>query len=413
MLKPTEISLEAMGNLAEIIPAADPEVKVRYQAIPRFDESSRRSIIPVCEPTLRGNELKYVQQAVETNWISSAGSFIRDFEAQFAAYCGTQYGIACANGTVAMHLALATLGLAPGDEVILPAFTMIATINAVTYCGATPVLVDNELNYWQMDVNHVADKITPRTKAIIPVHIYGHPVDMDALNEVACRHEILVIEDAAESHGAEYKGRRTGGLGAAAGFSFYGNKIITTGEGGMITTNNKEIAQLAWNLRDHAFSHERHFWHKFVGYNYRMTNLQGALGLAQVEQLDDLVASRRRNAAHYTKLLSGVPGITTPPEAPWAKNVYWMYGILVDEQAYGMNRDQLRRVLAENGVETRTFFIPMHCQPIYWQTFKGQRFPAAERLCRDGFYLPSASSLSASEIEYVAGVIREACPHLH
>ena len=233
------------------------------------------------------------------------------------------------------------------------------------------------------------------------------------MNAGACRREILVIEDAAESHGAEYKGRRTGGLGAAAGFSFYGNKIITTGEGGMITTNNKEIAQLAWNLRDHAFSHERHFWHKFVGYNYRMTNLQGALGLAQVEQLDDLVASRRRNAAHYTSLLSAIPGITTPPEAPWAKNVYWMYGILVDEQAYGMNRDQLRRVLAENGVETRTFFIPMHCQPVYWQTFKGQRFPVAERLCRDGFYLPSASSLSASEIEYVAGVIREACPHLH
>jgi perosamine synthetase len=413
MLKPTELSLDEMGDLAEIIPATDPEVKVRYQAIPRFDESSRRSIIPVCEPTLRGNELKYVQQAVETNWISSAGNFIRDFEAQFADYCGTQYGIACANGTVAMHLALATLGLEPGDEVILPAFTMIATINAVTYCGATPVLVDNELNYWQMDVNHVADKITPRTKAIIPVHIYGHPVDMDALNAVACRYEILVIEDAAESHGAEYKGRRTGGLGAAAGFSFYGNKIITTGEGGMITTNNKEIAQLAWNLRDHAFSHERHFWHKFVGYNYRMTNLQGALGLAQVEQLDDLVASRRRNAAHYTRLLSAIPGITTPPEAPWAKNVFWMYGILVDEQAYGMNRDQLRRVLAENGVETRTFFIPMHCQPVYWQTFKGQRFPVAERLCRNGFYLPSASSLSASEIEYVAGVIREACPHLH
>ena len=413
MLKPVELSLEDMGDLARIIPASDPEVKISYQAIPRFDQPSRRAIIPVCEPTLRGNELKYVHQAVETNWISSAGSFIRDFESQFAAYCGTQYGIACANGTVAMHLALATLGLEPGDEVILPAFTMIATINAVTYCGATPVLVDSEPNYWQMDVNHVADKITPRTKAIIPVHIYGHPVDMDALNEVACRHEILVIEDAAESHGAEYKGRRTGGLGAAAGFSFYGNKIITTGEGGMITTNNKEIAQLAWNLRDHAFSHERHFWHKFVGYNYRMTNLQGVLGLAQVEQLDDLVASRRRNAAHYTRLLSGVPGITTPPEAPWAKNVYWMYGILVDEQAYGMNRDQLRRVLAENGVETRTFFIPMHCQPVYWQTFKGQRFPVAERLCRDGFYLPSASSLSASEIEYVAGVIREACPHLH
>lgn len=412
MLQPVELSLEEMGDLAQIIPASDPVVKVSYQAIPRFDQPSRRAIIPVCEPTLRGNELKYVQQAVETNWISSAGSFIRDFEAQFAAYCGTQYGIACANGTVAMHLALATLGLEPGDEVILPTFTMIATINAVTYCGATPVLVDSEPTYWQMDVEQVAAKITPRTKAILPVHTYGHPVDMDALNELACRHGVLVIEDAAESHGAEYKGRRTGGLGVAAGFSFYGNKIITTGEGGMITTNNKEIAQLAWNLRDHAFSHERHFWHKFVGYNYRMTNLQAALGLAQVEQLDELVAARRRNAAHYTRLLSAVPGITTPPEAPWAKNVFWMYGILVDEQAYGMNRDQLRRVLAENGVETRTFFIPMHCQPIYWQTFKGQRFPAAERLCRDGFYLPSASSLSANEIDYIAGVIREACPTL-
>ncbi|MFZ2362489.1 MAG: DegT/DnrJ/EryC1/StrS family aminotransferase [Anaerolineae bacterium] len=412
MLQPVELSLEEMGDLAQIIPASDPVVKVSYQAIPRFDQPSRRAIIPVCEPTLRGNEMKYVQQAVETNWISSAGSFIRDFEAQFAAYCGTQYGIACANGTVAMHLALATLGLEPGDEVILPTFTMIATINAVTYCGATPVLVDSEPTYWQMDVEQVAAKITPRTKAILPVHTYGHPVDMDALNELACRHGVLVIEDAAESHGAEYKGRRTGGLGVAAGFSFYGNKIITTGEGGMITTNNKEIAQLAWNLRDHAFSHERHFWHKFVGYNYRMTNLQAALGLAQVEQLDELVAARRRNAAHYTRLLSAVPGITTPPEAPWAKNVFWMYGILVDEQAYGMNRDQLRRVLAENGVETRTFFIPMHCQPIYWQTFKGQRFPAAERLCRDGFYLPSASSLSANEIDYIVGVIREACPTL-
>jgi perosamine synthetase len=412
MLKPIELTLEEMGDLAAIIPAADPEVKISYHAIPRFDEPGRRRIIPVCEPTLRGNELKYVQQAVETNWISSAGSFIRDFEARFAGYCGTAYGIACANGTVAMHLALATLGLEPGDEVILPTFTMIATINAVTYCGAKPVLVDNEPEYWQMDVNQVADKVTPRTKAIIPVHTYGHPVDMDALNEVAVRHGIKVIEDAAEAHGAEYKGRRAGSLGEAAGFSFYGNKIITTGEGGMITTNNKEIAHLAWNLRDHAFSHERHFWHKFVGYNYRMTNLQGALGLAQVEQLDDLVASRRRNAAHYTRLLRDIPGITTPPEAPWAKNVFWMYGIMVDAQAYGMNRDQLRQVLADNGVETRTFFIPMHCQPVYWQTFQGQRFPVAERLCRDGFYLPSASSLSAAEIEYVAAVIRKACPNL-
>jgi len=262
-------------------------------------------------------------------------------------------------------------------------------------------------------MNQVADKINGRTRAILPVHTYGHPVDMDALHQVADRRGVPIVEDAAEAHGAEYKGRRAGGLGAAGCFSFYGNKLITTGEGGMITTDDKEIALLAWNLRDHAFSEERHFWHKLVGYNYRMTNLQGAVGLAQLEQLDGLVAARRRNAAHYTRLLSGIPGITTPPEAPWAKSVFWMYGILVDAQAYGMDRDQLRRVLADRGVETRTFFIPMHCQPVYWQRFRGERYPVAERLCRDGFYLPSASSLSAEEIDYVAGVIREACPQLN
>ncbi len=412
MLKPAELSLEEMGDLAEIIPAADPEVKVRYRAILSFEESSRRAIIPVCEPTLGGNELKYVQQAVETNWISSAGSFIHDFEAKFAEQCNARYGIACANGTVAMHLALAALGLEVGDEVIVPTFTMIATINAVTYCGATPVLVDSELDYWQMDVEQVAAKITPRTKAIIPVHIYGHPVDMDPLMELARKHGITVIEDAAESHGAEYKGRRTGSLGDAAGFSFYGNKIITTGEGGMITTNDREMAKLCWNLRDHAFSTDRHFWHKFVGFNYRMTNLQAAVGLAQVEQLDNFVTARRQHAADYSARLESIPGITTPPQAEWAKNVYWMYGLLVDKAEYGMNRDQLRRVLADNGIETRTFFIPMHCQPIYWNAFKGQRYPIAEQLCRDGFYLPSASSLTLEEIEYITHIIGEECPNL-
>lgn len=412
MLTPAELPLEEMGDLADIIPASDPEVRVRYRTIPSFEETTRRAIIPVCEPTLGGNEMKYVQQAIETNWISSAGGFIRDFEARFAEACGTRYGIACANGTVAMHLAMATLGLEPGDEVIIPTFTMIATINAVTYCGATPVLVDSELDYWQMDVQQVADKITPRTKAIVPVHIYGHAVDMDPLMELARQHGIAVIEDAAEAHGGEYKGRRCGSLGDAAGFSFYGNKIITTGEGGMITTNDREIARLAWNLRDHAFSTERHFWHKYVGFNYRMTNLQGAVGLAQVEQLDNFVAARRHNAAAYTQRLRDIPGITTPPEAEWVKNVYWMYGILVDEAEYGMNRDQLRRELANHGIETRTFFIPMHCQPVYWEAFKGQRYPVAEQLCRDGFYLPSASSLPVEEIQYIADVIRSVCPNL-
>ena len=405
-----------MGDLAEVIPGPDPEVQIRYSPIPDFDErtdqSTRRSIIPVSKPTLTGNEMKYVQQAIATNWISSAGSFIRDFEVKFAEVCGAKYGIACANGTVAMHLAMATLGLEADDEVIIPTFTMIATANAVAYCGAKPVLVDMEPNYWQMDVDQVAAKITPRTKAIVPVHIYGHPTDMDPLRELAQKHGIMIIEDSAEAHGGEYKGQPCGSLGDAAGFSFYGNKIITTGEGGMVTTNNREIAKLAWNLRDHAFSHERHFWHKFVGFNYRMTNLQAAVGLAQVEQMATFVAQRRQNALEYNCRLSTIPGIRTPAEAPWAKNVYWMYGIMVDEKEYGMNRDQLRKVLADNGIETRTFFIPMHCQPVYWDAFKGQRYPVAEDLCKRGFYLPSSSSLALDEIEYVANVIREACPNL-
>jgi len=410
MLKPRELSLDEMGDLADIIPGPDPELKATIRAISQFEADVTRPIIPVCEPTLTGNELKYITQAVETNWISSAGSFIRDFERKFADLSGARYGVACANGTVALHLALATLGLEPGDEVIIPTFTMIATANAVTYCGGRPVLADAEPCTWNMDLNQVEDRITPRTRAIVPVHTYGHPVDMDALRQIADRHGLLVFEDAAEAHGARYKGRPVGSLGDAACFSFYGNKIITTGEGGMVTTNNEQIARLAWNLRDHAFSHERHFWHKFIGFNYRMTNMQAAIGLAQTEQLEKFVQMRRANAAYYSSLLAAVPGITTPPEADWAMNVYWMYGILVDEKAYGMNRDQLRRALAERGIETRTFFIPMHCQPVYFDQYRGKRFPVAEDLCRRGFYLPSASSLTRAEIERVVRTIREVRP---
>ncbi len=412
MLQPYELELNEMGDLAEVIPGPDPELHAIIRPISDFEQDPTRPIIPVCEPTLTGNELRYVSECVQTNWISSAGRFIREFEHAFADACGTRFGVACANGTVALHLALATLGLEPDDEVIIPAFTMIATANAVTYCRARPVLVDSEPHTWNLDLDQVADRITSRTRAIMPVHTYGHPVDMDALRAVAERHGLFVIEDAAEAHGARYKGRPVGGLGDAACFSFYGNKIITTGEGGMVTTNNEQIARLAWNLRDHAFSHERHFWHKYIGYNYRMTNLQAAVGLAQTEQLSRFVEMRRANAALYNRLLASIPGITTPPEAAWATNVYWMYGILVDEKAYGMNRDQLRAALAANGIETRTFFIPMHCQPVYFGAFRGQRFPYAEDLCRRGFYLPSASSLTRAEIERVVRTIRQVCPTL-
>ena len=393
-LHPTELDLADMGELGAIIPASEPRMQGEY--------------IPVCAPRLAGNELRYVTRAIETGWISSMGGYVKGFEARWAETCGVRYAVACANGTVALHLALAALGIGPGDEVILPAFTMIATINAVTYCGATPVLVDSEPEYWQMDVEHVAGKITKRTRAIIPVHTYGHPADMAPLMELASRYGLAVVEDAAEAHGARYDGRTVGGIGTAASFSFYANKILTTGEGGMVTTDDPVLARYAWNLRDHAFSTERHFWHKFVGFNYRMTNLQAAVGLAQLEQLAQLVYLRRAHAARYAEGLRCAPGITTPKEAPWASSVYWMHGILVDKDAYGMGRDDLRQVLAEQGIETRTFFIPMHCQPVYWQRFKGQRYPVAERLCRDGMYLPSGASLTEAEIDRVTAAIRKA-----
>jgi len=407
MLQPRELRLEEMGDLAEIIPGPEPALQMAVYPIPSFGGRARRSIIPVCEPTLSGNELKYVTDAVETNWISSAGSYIPRFEECFAEKMGARYGVACANGTVALHLALATLGLEPGDEVIIPTFTMIATANAVTYLGAKPVLVDSEPCTWNMDMNQVEAAVTARTRAIIPVHTYGHPVDMDALMHIADRHGLFVLEDAAEAHGARYQDRGVGSLGHAAAFSFYGNKIITTGEGGMVTTNREDVARLAWNLRDHAFSTERHFWHKFLGYNYRMTNLQAAIGLAQTEQLEKFVAARRSNAAYYTQLLRAIPGITTPPEAPWATNVFWMYGIMVEKE-FGISRDELRRRLAQRGIETRTFFIPMHCQPIYFDQYRGQRFPVAEDLCRRGLYLPSASALTRDDIETVVEAVAEA-----
>lgn len=401
MIKKAELQLKELGNLADIIPG--PEPKLEIARIP-IEES--RGIIPVCEPRLDGNELKYVTECIQGNWISSAGRFIRQFEELFSQKCGCKYGVACTSGTTALHLALATLGIGPEDEVIIPTFTMIATINAVTYLGAKPVLVDSELETWNMDISQIEDKITPKTKAIMVVHTYGHPVDMDKINVIAKHHGLYVVEDAAEAHGALYKDRPVGSLGDMACFSFYGNKIITTGEGGMIITNNKEIADIAGNLRDHAFSHDRHFWHKYLGYNYRMTNLQAAVGLAQTERLEELVGIKRDNAYYYTSLLKEIHGIVTPPEKEWVKNVFWMYGILFTDE-FGLGRDEFRRRLAKNGIETRTFFIPMHLQPIYYKQYKGQQYPNAEELCKRGLYLPSSTRLTRKDIDFIVETIRE------
>jgi perosamine synthetase len=405
MLQPVELSLEELGELAEIIPGDEPELKVSIARIPISELELARTIIPVCEPVLEGNETRYVMDCLKTNWISSAGKYIPLFEQSFSRKVGCDHGISCVSGTAALHLIMAALGLGPGDEVIIPTHTMIATAYAVSYTGARPVFVDSERYTWNMDIGQIEDKITPRTRAICVVHTYGHSVDMDAVNDIARRHNLYVIEDAAEAHGALYKGRPCGSLSDAAAFSFYANKIITTGEGGMVTTNNPELAETVRTLRDHAFSKERHFWHKYIGYSFRLTNMQAAVGLAQTEQMDKFVGWRRDNAAHYSALLHDVPGLTLPAEEPWAKNVYWMYGVLVEDE-FGMSRDDLRQRLAERGIETRTFFIPMHLQPIYYAGYKGERYPVAEDLCRRGLYLPSASGLAKHEIEFVAAAVK-------
>ena len=390
-----ELSDEELGPLARLIPGPEPEL------VTPAGEGKGGRILQVCDTLLDGNELRYLTECIESNWISSGGRFVRAFEERFAAAAGCAHGVACASGTAALHLTLATLGIGPGDEVIVPAFTMIATANAVTYTGARPVLVDAEAESWNLDVAQVEAKVTPHTRAIVAVHTYGHPADMQPLARIADRHRLALLEDAAEAHGASYRGAAVGSLGDAAAFSFYGNKIVTTGEGGMVTTNDDRFAATARRLRDHAFSADRHFWHHDLGFNYRMTNLQAAVGLAQTERLAELVAARRRNARRYGERLAGLRGLTLPGERPDVASVFWMYALLVEDD-FGCTRDELRRRLARQGIETRTFFIPVHLQPIYFRRYRGERYPVAEELCRKGMYLPSGPALAAAEIDFVA-----------
>lgn len=383
----------------------DPNLSLEHRSIIPGPEPEPKKI-PVCRPTLAGNELKYIEECIKTNWISSIGKNIPKFEEMFAEAVGAKYAVAVTNGTTALHLALHTLGIGHGDEVIIPTFTMIATANAVRYVGATPILVDSEMKTWNMDTDKIEETITEKTRAIIPVHTYGHPSEMDKIMELARKYNLWVVEDAAEAHGAIYKGKKIGSIGDVACFSFYANKIITTGEGGMVTTNSEELYEKMQTIRSHAFSEERHFWHKYLGFNFRMTNLQAAIGVAQMERFDELVEKRIKNAKLYNALLKDVKGIILPPESPDIKNVYWMYSIKLNDN-FGITRDELRYKLAERGIETRAFFIPMHIQPIYYEEFAGQQFPVAEHLCKTGLYLPSFSDLKEEEIKYVSKSINE------
>jgi perosamine synthetase len=363
--------------------------------------SDNQPYIPVAEPLLGDKELAYVVDCVKSGWISSLGKYVQDFEQRFADYCGVRYGVATCNGTVALHLLAATLDFGPGDEVIMPSLTFVATANAIRYCGATPVFVDSEDSTWNIDPKVVAAAITPRTRAIMAVHLYGHPADMDALRTIANDHDLLLLEDAAEAHGATYKGRRSGGLSDAAIFSFYGNKIITTGEGGILVTDNPAWAERAFFLENQGRKKGNPYYHPELAYNYRMTNVQAAIGLAQLERIEELIAIRRRSAACYQQRLAGVTGLTLPPEASWAENVYWMYSVIIEDE-FGLTRDEVRTEMEARGIETRPFFHPIHALPMY---NTGQSLPVAENLARRGLNLPSGATLTPEQIDRVCDTL--------
>lgn len=366
-------------------------------------------MIRVNEPAFGAKELRYVTECIKTNWISSEGPYVKQFEEAFAQFCSVKYGVACTNGISAIHLGLISGNINKGDEVVIPAFTMIATAYALVYIGAKPVLVDAEPKTWNMDTSQVMGKLNRRTTAILPVHIYGHPVDMQGLWEIAEKKNLYILEDAAEAHGAEYKGIKAGALGDAAAFSFYANKIITTGEGGMLVTDNKKIAEKAKYFRNMAFQKKIRYLHKDIGYNYRMTNLQAAVGLAQTQRIKDLIKKKRKMAGLYNERLKDIEGVTRPIEEKWAKNVYWMYSILINEKSFGLTRDRFREELYKEGIDTRAFFIPMHKQPIFRKMglFLKERHPIAEDISRRGLYLPSGLSLKETEIDYVCDKIKK------
>lgn len=370
--------------------------------------SKEKPAIPVNTPLLDGNEGRYLQACIESGWISSDGPFVREFEARMAARVNRRHGIAVCNGSMALDAAIAALGIQPGDEVIMPTFTIISCAAAVVRAGAKPVLVDSDPRTWNMDVSRIEERITPRTKALMVVHIYGLPVDMAPVLELAKRYGLFVIEDAAQMHGQTYRQAPCGSFGTLSTFSFYPNKHITTGEGGMIVTDDDDLAERLRSLRNLCFQPPRRFVHEELGWNLRMTNLQAALGLAQLERLDEFVARKRQMGRMYTRLLSGVPGLELPLAATAdAENIYWVYGLVLDETVAG-DADAMMKRLEAQGIGTRPFFWPMHEQPVFRKMglFAGERYPVAERLARRGFYVPSGLALTPAEIERVADEVR-------
>ncbi|WP_274649498.1 DegT/DnrJ/EryC1/StrS family aminotransferase [Paenibacillus humicola] len=366
--------------------------------------------IPVNEPLLNGNEKKYVTECIESGWISSEGPFVRKFEASMADYANRKHGVAVCNGTAALELAVAALDLPPGSEVLVPSFTIISCVLAIVRRGCVPVLVDSDPVTWNMDAAQLESKITPRTKAVMIVHIYGLPTDVDPVLEIAGRYGLKVIEDASEMIGQYYKDRPCGSFGDISTFSFYANKHVTTGEGGMVLTDDDALAERCSLLRNLFFVPNRRYVHDELGFNFRMTNLQAAIGLAQIERLSELTERKREIGRHYTELLSDLPELQLPlTSAPYADNVYWVYGIVLHEEA-NLDAPELQARLVDEGIATRPFFWPMHEQPVFVRAglFRGESYPVAERLARRGFYIPSGMALTAEQRIRVAETLRSA-----
>lgn len=360
--------------------------------------------ISIATPVFNGNEKKYLNECIDTGWVSANGRFVKAFEEKFAEYCGAKYAVSCSNGTVSLHLILLALGVGPGDEVIMPTLTYIATANCVKYCGATPVFVDSEEGTFNMDPSKIEEKITPKTKVIMPVHLYGLSCDMDAIMEVAERHHLWVVEDAAEAHGAMYKGKKVGGFGIAASFSFFGNKVITSGEGGMVTTNDEELYKRMLLLKSQGVSSQKRYWHVVTGYNYRMTNMQAAVGLGQLENISWHISQRKRIAALYEKYIGECRLVKLQEVPEGFESVYWMNNVILQPQVK-KERDQVMKEMEDKNIEMRPVFYPMHIMPPFYD--ENINFPNAERLGARGISLPSHALLTDEDVKYVCDSLIE------
>lgn len=362
-------------------------------------------VIQVASPVLNGNEKKYVNECLETTWISSKGKYVDEFENRFAEFCRSRYAISCSNGTVALHLALLAFNIGPGDEVLVPTLTYIATANAVTYCGGKPVFVDSDPETWNIDPNKIENKINSNTKGIIVVHLYGHPVDMDSIMKIAKKYNLFVIEDVAEAHGALYKDRVLGSIGDISTFSFFGNKIITTGEGGMVVTNNEKLNEKIRILRNQGMDTSRRYWFEVIGYNYRMTNIQAAIGLAQLENIQWHLDKRREIADLYYKYLGSLlEYIEFQAEKDWATHSYWMFSIIL-KNTVKISRDEFMEHLKNDKVETRPVFYPLHTMPLYRET--KEKYPVAEKVGHKGINLPTHGLLKEEDIIYICDKIKK------